>query len=205
MGDDDFKVVHGVDVAPPHSYLAPYVYMQRGFLADALIHFGTHGNLEYTPGRDAGIRREDWSLQLVGPTPHFYFYTTGNIGEAIIAKRRSHAVLLTYLTPPYAESGMRQRYAALHSDLHKALSGQSVTSLKQRIVKERLHRTLSLDSLLSKPFTHEELELIDAHLEELMNEIGQVAAAEGLSDRFEAFRANCDKRIAEIAQQRIDE
>ena len=170
LGDDDFKLVHGVEVAPPHSYLAPYLYMQKGFRADAIIHFGTHGNLEYTPGRDAGMRPQDWSSQLIGSTPHFYYYTTGNIGEAIIAKRRSHGVLLTYLTPPYAESGMRQKYAALDADLHKALKGGRVPTLKQRIVKEGLHRTLSLDSTLSKPFTNDELELIDAHLEELMNE-----------------------------------
>ena len=170
LGDDDFKLVHGVEVAPPHSYLAPYLYLQKGFQADALIHFGTHGNLEYTPGRDAGMRPQDWSQQLVGPTPHFYYYTTSNIGEAIIAKRRSNAVLLTYLTPPYAESGMRQKYNALHNDIHKALNGQMMSSLKQRIMKEGLHRTLGIDSILSKPLTHEELERIDSHVEELMNE-----------------------------------
>jgi len=198
LGDDDFKLVHGVEVAPPHSYLAPYLYVQKGFQADALIHFGTHGNLEFTPGRDAGMRRQDWSSQLIGPTPHFYFYTTSNIGEAIIAKRRSHAVLLTYLTPPYAESGMRQKYTSLHNDIHRlseelrvkseefptrfpvgAAEGMAVansslftinSSLKRRIVKEGLHRTLGVDSTLTTPFTHEELERIDAHLEELMNE-----------------------------------
>ena len=198
LGDDDFKLVHGAEVAPPHSYLAPYLYMQKGFQADALIHFGTHGNLEYTPGRDAGMRREDWSLQLIGSTPHFYYYTTGNIGEAIIAKRRSNAVLLTYLTPPYAESGMRQKYAALHNDLHKALSGQKMSTLKERIVKEGLHRVLSLDSVLTKPYSHEELELIDAHLEELMNEkmqgayytLGQPYTEEQLSQTARAMNNN---------------
>ena len=170
LGDDDFKLVHGAEVAPPHSYLAPYLYIQKGFHADALIHFGTHGNLEYTPGRDAGMRPQDWSLQLIGPTPHFYYYTTGNIGEAIIAKRRSNAVLLTYLTPPYAESGMRQKYNALHNDIHKALNRKTVSTLKQRIVSEGLHRSLGIDSIPNKALTHEELERIDSHVEELMNE-----------------------------------
>lgn len=170
LGDDDFRFVHGVDVAPPHSYLAPYLYMQQVFRADALVHFGTHGNLEFTPGRDAAMRRDDWSHQLIGSTPHFYFYTTGNIGEAIIAKRRSHAVLLTYLTPPYAESGMRQKYKALHDDIHRALAGRTVATLKQRIVSEGLHRALGIDSMLSKPMTQAELEHVDAHIEELMNE-----------------------------------
>ena len=170
LGDDDFKLVHGVEVAPPHSYLAPYLYMQKGFRADALIHFGTHGNLEFTPGRDAGMRPHDWSQQLIGSTPHFYYYTTSNIGEAIIAKRRSNAVLLTYLTPPYAESGMHQKYNALHNDLHKALTGAAMPALKQRIMKEGLHRVLGIDSTLTKALTHEELERIDSHVEELMNE-----------------------------------
>jgi hypothetical protein len=119
IGDDDFKLVHGVEVPPPHSYLAPYLYVLKGFDADALIHFGTHGNLEFTPGRDAGMRKQDWSSQLIGAIPHFYYYTTGNIGEAVIAKRRSHAALLTYLTPPYAESGMRQKYATLLNDVRQ--------------------------------------------------------------------------------------
>ncbi len=170
LGDDDFRFVHGVDVAPPHSYLAPYLYMQREFQADALVHFGTHGNLEFTPGRDAAMRRDDWSQQLIGPTPHFYFYTTGNIGEAVIAKRRSHAVIMTYLTPPYAESGMRGKYAALHNDLHKAIAGKSVPALRQRIVAEGLHRLFNIDSTLTAPLSHDELERIDSHIEELMDE-----------------------------------
>ncbi len=170
LGDDDFRFVHGVDVAPPHSYLAPYLYMQREFRADALVHFGTHGNLEFTPGRDAAMRRDDWSQQLIGPTPHFYFYTTGNIGEAVIAKRRSHAVIMTYLTPSYAESGMRQKYNQLHQDIHKALNGQAMPSVKQRIVAEGLHRALGIDSIPGKALTRDELERIDTHIEELMDE-----------------------------------
>ena len=195
LGDDDFRLVHGVEVAPPHSYLAPYLYIQKGFQADALIHFGTHGNLEFTPGRDAGMRPHDWSQQLIGPPPHFYYYTTSNIGEAIIAKRRSNAVLLTYLTPPYAESGMRQKYNALHNDLHKALTGAAMPALKQRIMKEGLHRVLGIDSTLTKAITHEELERIDSHVEELMNEkmqgayytLGQPYTEEQLSQTARAM------------------
>lgn len=175
LGDDDFKMEHGAKVAPPHSYLAPYLYMRNGFQADALIHFGTHGNLEFTPGRDAAMRRADWSSQLIGPVPHFYYYTTANIGEAIIAKRRSHAVLLTYLTPPYAESGMKKKYERLLGLVHMAVQGGAankaqVLDIKRQVVAEGLHRALSLDSLPGKPYTLEELERIDAHLEELANE-----------------------------------
>ena len=158
LGDDDFKLVHGMPVAPPHSYLAPYLYMQKGFKADALIHFGTHGNLEYTPGKNVGLSQADWSEALVGNLPHFYFYTTGNVGEGIIAKRRTHAVLVTHLTPPYAESGMRQRYNQLLEDIHKLLDEgtERHRMLGMRVKKETvrlgLHRDLELDSVPDKPF-----------------------------------------------------
>lgn len=176
LGDDEFKLVHGMPVAPPHSYLAPYLYMQKGFKADALIHFGTHGNLEFTPGKNVAQSRTDWSDALVGNLPHFYFYTTGNVGEGVIAKRRTHAVLVTYLTPPYAESGMRRRYATLLEDIHKVLDEgtEKHRTLGMRIKKEAvrmgLHRDLGLDSVPGKSYTAEELERLDAFAEEIANE-----------------------------------
>ena len=199
VGDDDFRFEHGAKIPPPHAYLAPYLYMQRGFQADALVHFGTHGNLEFTPGRDAGMRPEDWSAQLIGTTPHFYYYTTANIGEAIIAKRRSHAVILTYLTAPYAESGLKKKYAALHDNIRQALtSGQTTLTLKRQIIGEGIHRALGLDSTLATPYTTEQLEHIEAHLDELMNErmqgayytLGQPYSDEQLQQTAQAMNSD---------------
>lgn len=172
LGTDDFKMIHGVDVPPPHSYLAPYLYISNEFDADALIHFGTHGNLEFTPGKNAGLSQADWAEVLIGNRPHFYFYTTGNVGEAIIAKRRSHAVLVTHLTPPYVESGQRNRYAALIDDIHAALEdGEANTpGLKREIVTLGIASDLGLDSLSASPYTVEELEEVDSYIEELAAE-----------------------------------
>lgn len=175
LGDDEFRLVHGAGVAPPHSYIAPYLYMKKGFRADALIHFGTHGNLEFTPGKNVAQSQADWSDVLVGNLPHFYYYTTGNVGEGIIAKRRTHAALVTYLTPPYVESGMRQRYSALLDDIHRALEsdggGKALgLRIKQEVVKLGLHRDLGLDSVLTDPFTPEELEMLDNFTEEIADE-----------------------------------
>ena len=174
LGDDSFKLVHGAEVAPPHSYVAPYLYIRKGFKADALIHFGTHGSLEFTPGKNVGLTPADWPEALMGSLPHFYYYTTGNVGEAVIAKRRTHAVLVTYLTPPFVESGMRQRFSNLLDDIHKALGGDSSESLGRRIKNEvlklGLHRDLALDSLPGKLFTPEELERLDNFVEELADE-----------------------------------
>ena len=172
LGNDDFKMVHGVDVVPPHSYLAPYLYMQKAFDADALIHFGTHGNLEFTPGKNAALSQADWAEVLVGNRPHFYFYTTGNVGEAIITKRRSHAVIVTHLTPPYIESGLRQKYNALIENLHTAIADPShnTPALKRRIINLGLHRDLGLDSVSSGTYAVEELKKVDSFVEELANE-----------------------------------
>lgn len=173
---DDFKLVHGMPVAPPHSYLAPYLYMQKGFKADALIHFGTHGNLEYTPGKNVALSKNDWADVLVNDLPHFYLYTTGNVGESIIAKRRTHAVIITHLTPPYVESGMRQRYTALLNDIHHLLhegekANQAVAlQVKKEVMKLGLHRDLELDSVPTTPYTVKELEKLDLFMEEIANE-----------------------------------
>ena len=172
LGDDEFRLAHGAKVAPPHSYVAPYLYMQKGFDADILIHFGTHGSLEFTPGKNAGLSQADWADALTGRRPHFYFYTTGNVGEAIIAKRRTHAVTVTHLTPPFVESGLRSRYSALLDDIHAAIadSARNTYALKKSVIDLGIHRDLRLDSLSRAPYTREELETIDGFVEELAAE-----------------------------------
>lgn len=87
-GDNAFKIVHGTDAAPPHTYIASYLWTQFGFKADALIHFGTHGSLEFTPKKQVALSSNDWPDRLVGALPHFYIYSIGNVGEGMIAKRR---------------------------------------------------------------------------------------------------------------------
>ena len=92
-GDNSFQVVHGTNAAPPHTYIASYLWMQHGFKADALIHFGTHGSLEFTPKKQVALCSNDWPDRLVGAVPHFYLYSIGNVGEGMMAKRRSYATL----------------------------------------------------------------------------------------------------------------
>lgn len=176
LGDDEFKLVHGAQVAPPHSYLAPYLYMQCAWDADALIHFGTHGNLEFTPGKNVALSQADWADALVGARPHFYFYTTGNVGESVIAKRRTRAEIVTYLTPPYVESGMRQRYSALLDMVHQALSAPESDlsrlspGIKRQANRLGISRDLDLDSNLNVAYAKADLEKIDVFAEEIANE-----------------------------------
>ncbi len=89
VGGDTYKIVHGTDQAPPYSYVASYLWDRYGFSADAIIHFGTHVSLEYTPRKQVALDSNDWSDRLIGVVPHLYIYTIGNVGEAMIAKRRT--------------------------------------------------------------------------------------------------------------------
>ncbi|MBE6365495.1 MAG: cobaltochelatase subunit CobN [Lentisphaerae bacterium] len=117
-GDDDSTLIHGAKMAPPHSYIATYLYLRYGFEADALIHFGTHGSLEFTPQKQVALSSFDWPDVLIGEMPHFYIYIINNIGEAQIAKRRTYATIISHLTPPYMNAGSHGAVAELHEKMH---------------------------------------------------------------------------------------
>ena len=181
-GSNSFQIVHGTDAAPPHSYIAPYLWMQYGFRADALIHFGTHGSLEFTPRKQVALSSKDWPDRLIGALPHFYIYTIGNVGEGVIAKRRSYAGLQSYLTPPFMESNVRGIYRELseaiknYNNLSEETNPQPAAldkaslKVKALTVKLGIHRDLELDSLPNKPYTVDEVARIENFAEELANE-----------------------------------
>ena len=187
-GDNAFKVVHGTDAAPPHTYVASYLWTQFGFKADALIHFGTHGSLEFTPRKQVALCSNDWPDRLVGALPHFYIYSIGNVGEGMIAKRRSYAGLQSCLTPPFMESSVRTVYrelteavktynnlipgdeqVAISAGNKEALNRASL-AVKKLTVKLGIHRELGLDSLLTVPYAGEDIQRIENFAEELANE-----------------------------------
>lgn len=171
LGDDDFKMVHGTDAAPPHQYVAAYLWARYGFKADALMHFGAHGSLEFTPRKQVALGSEDWPDRLVGTLPHVYVYSTSNVGEAMTAKRRSYAGIVNYLTPPFMESNVR----GIYKDLSEAIAAYNKTTgdaaaarVKALTLKLGIHRELRIDSL--KPFTAEDIARIESFAEELANE-----------------------------------
>ena len=174
VGDDAFKIVHGTDQAPPYTYVASYLWARYGFSADALIHFGTHGSLEYTPRKQVALGSNDWSDRLIGVVPHLYIYTIGNVGEAMIAKRRTYAQTQSYLTPPFKESELRQTYKQLSDAIQsyeKKPSNEQSLKVKALTVKMGIARELGLDAkLMTKPYTADEIARVENYAEELANE-----------------------------------
>ena len=181
-GSNAFQIVHGTNAAPPHTYIASYLWTQFGFKADALIHFGTHGSLEFTPKKQVALSSMDWPDRLVGTLPHFYIYSIGNVGEGIIAKRRSYAGLQSYLTPPFMESNVRGIYRELSEAIkdynnlsgedghNDAAIGKASLKVKRLTVKLGIHRELELDSVLTKPYSEDDIARIENFAEELANE-----------------------------------
>lgn len=174
VGGDSFKIVHGTDQAPPYTYVASYLWARYGFSADALIHFGTHGSLEYTPRKQVALDSNDWSDRLIGVVPHLYIYTIGNVGEAMIAKRRTYAQTQSYLTPPFKESELRQTYKQLSDAIQsyeKKASAEQSLKVKALTVKMGIARELGLDAKqMNKPYSADEIARVENFAEELANE-----------------------------------
>jgi len=180
IGENSFKIVHGTQTAPPHTYVAAYLWAQHAFHADAMIHFGTHGSLEFTPSKQVALCDNDWADRLVGATPHFYLYTISNVGEALTAKRRSYAGIQSYLTPPFMESDVRGQYRELSEAVktyyHALENGnadklkQAALEVKKHAIKLGIHRALELDSNMNVAYTEDDIVRIDNFAEELANE-----------------------------------
>ncbi|WP_164711252.1 cobaltochelatase subunit CobN, partial [Pseudomonas viridiflava] len=84
--------------APTHAFSAFYRYLREDFSADAVLHFGTHGALEFMPGKQTGLSEACWPERMIGALPNIYLYAANNPSEGTLAKRRSAATLVSYLT-----------------------------------------------------------------------------------------------------------
>lgn len=103
---DPMRLLFEKGFAPTHAFSAFYRWVKEDFGADAMLHFGTHGALEFMPGKQAGMTAKDWPDRLIGNVPSLYLYAANNPSEGAIAKRRAAATLISYLTPPIAHAGL---------------------------------------------------------------------------------------------------
>ena len=97
---------HDPDLPPHHQYVAFYDWILKEFRADAVVHLGTHGTLEFLPGKECAMSGDCFPDRILGDIPHFYIYYAGNPSEAMIAKRRTHGDLISYMPPPFVRSGL---------------------------------------------------------------------------------------------------
>jgi len=110
---DPMRMLAAEGGGPHHGFMGFYTYIEKVFQADAVIHVGTHGALEFMPGKQAGLSSRCWPDRLIGEVPNIYIYSVNNPSEGTIAKRRSYGELISYLTPPMDNAGLYKGLASL--------------------------------------------------------------------------------------------
>ena len=103
---DPMLLLFSKSASPHHGFAAYYTYLEKVWGADAVLHFGTHGSLEFMPGKQMGMSGECYPDSLIGSIPNIYYYAANNPSEATIAKRRGYASTISYLTPPAENAGL---------------------------------------------------------------------------------------------------
>ena len=187
---DPMRLLFDGDFAPTHAFAAYYRWIRDDFGAHAVLHFGTHGALEFMPGKQTGMSGDCWPERLLGDLPNYYLYASNNPSEGILAKRRSGATLVSYLTPALAQAGLYRGFIDLKANVERwrSAEGDKERTLLEAIITEEceildiecgdisdlaarlyeLERTLiphGLHVLGQSPVGEQQTELLDALLE----------------------------------------
>lgn len=139
---DPMRMLLAQGGSPHHGFMAVYTFLDRLFRADALIHVGTHGALEFMPGKQVGLSENCWPDRLIGDLPNIYLYNVNNPAEGTIAKRRSYAELISYLTPPIESAGLYKELASLKELILAYRQSNSETQREQlfEAIREQAER-----------------------------------------------------------------
>lgn len=149
---DPMRLLFAKSASPHHGFAAFYAYLERIWKADAVLHFGTHGSLEFMPGKQVGMSGACYPDQLINSIPNVYFYAANNPSEATIAKRRSYAGTISYLTPPAENAGLYKGLKEL-SELVASYQGQKESGRAGGIVNSivELARQVNFDKDIALP------------------------------------------------------
>ncbi len=144
------KILHDPTVPPPHQWIAVYKWLERVFRADLIIHFGTHGYLEFLPGKGVGLSPSCWPEISIGRVPHLYVYVVSNPMEGCIAKRRGYATIVDHLYPPLAKAKVEEfeRVKRLVAEFKRARELGDVERAKvvyEQLVDECRRLNISVD------------------------------------------------------------
>ncbi len=178
------RISHRSNVPLSHQYLATYLWLRREWNANAVIHLGTHGTLEWSPGKERGLATFDDPYLALGDLPNIYPYIMDNLGEAITAKRRGRATIISHLTPMFSPAGFRPGLHEMHDLMHDwetVSPGPVRKELEARLlshfVEHQLHRDLGWnESDIANDF--------EGFLEQLhpyLDDVAQSAQPQGLA------------------------
>jgi magnesium chelatase subunit H len=150
---DPMRLLFEGGFAPTHAFSAFYRYIREDFGAHAVLHFGTHGALEFMPGKQVGMSGGCWPDRLIGDLPNFYLYASNNPSEGTLAKRRTGATLISYLTPSVTKAGLYRGLLELKTSIDRWRSIEPAVDREQRRTLAELIQTqaVALDLAQSEP------------------------------------------------------
>lgn len=141
---------HSPDLEPTHDYFAFYTWLRHSFGAQAIVHLGKHGNLEWLPGKGVGLSQDCYPEAMFGPLPHLYPFIVNDPGEGSQAKRRAQAVILDHLTPPLTRAELYGPLEKLEGLVDEYYEAQSLDPSRLTLIGDRILTLLTETSLLTE-------------------------------------------------------
>ncbi|MCT7958608.1 magnesium chelatase subunit H [Laspinema palackyanum] len=146
ISGDPMRLMFERDMTPHPQYAAFYKWLQHDFKAQALVHFGMHGTVEWLPGSPLGNTGYSWPDILLGNLPNLYIYAANNPSESILAKRRGYGVLISHNVPPYGRAGLYKEMVLLRELIgeYREDTGKN-SALREAIAKKIVDIGLEMD------------------------------------------------------------
>ena len=183
FGDNPAAVYHDPKLPPTHHYAAFYRYLEEDFRADAIVHLGKHGTLEWLPGKSVGLSRDCFPDALLGPIPVVYPFIVNDPGEGVQAKRRAHAMIVDHLIPPMTRAESYGEIALLEQLMDEYYQVQTMDPAKLPRIQERiwdLVRRSSLDRDLGAEGRPEDFDMFVLHMDGYICELKDAQIRGGL-------------------------
>ena len=206
--EEESKSYHDKSMPPHHQYIAFYLYLKYGYKADALIHLGTHGTVEWLAGKSLGLNDDDAPEALISDMPNIYPYIVDDVGEGLQAKRRTGAVIVDYLTPPYDKAGLNpdlRELSALISDYEVAMSKSPVLAEANLISIKEIAKKIGILKALKIEESDEAIKENLSYLEHYIKEISEKQVPLGLHTFGEPMPEKYAHSTAEAIVSQLDE
>ena len=210
---DPMRLLMAKDAAPNHAFAAFYSWLDHEFQADAVLHFGTHGALEFMPGKQVGLSVDCWPKRLIGEIPNFYCYCVNNPSEGAIAKRRGFATLVSYMAPPLEHAGLYKGMRQIR-DLIGAWrthpSDEVLEQIRELATELDLQPVAVMDGEAWVTWLNNELYLIEERMIPLgLHILGEAPSVESLVDNLTLLVSHArpeldDHSLPELVSEGLD-
>ncbi|QEG38206.1 cobaltochelatase subunit CobN [Roseimaritima ulvae] len=178
------RIGHKSTVPLSHTYLATYLYLREQWQAHAVVHFGTHGTLEWAPGKQRALSVDDDPMLGIGALPNIYPYIMDNLGEATTAKRRGRATMISHLTPMFTPAGFRPGLHAMHDLMHDwetIADGPVRAEMEKQLIASFVEHGLDRDLGWTPQAIADDFHGFMERLHPFLDDIAQTAQPQGLA------------------------